>query len=603
MAQEISDLPEERFQELLHIVSELQARVARFGVPSDNPFFGCRLLILLATDNPRILSEIDKALQSARRSEELDNEAAVTLNLQQVSTLEDCGRLSAALRWLAASPDFTGANLSDAGWLACVEDLHDVITAGQTIKSLVAKSKEVIRSEAYSCDVNDICRSISAFGNKWYGFWFRELRSANKRLAGLCKGKPPRTIEQKLELLNEIVAVQQATRSIDDQNDVCGRLFGLMWRGLDSDWIVLENLRAFIAETIHESAGGVLPKGLLDHLGSEINRADLGSRAEAIDHELNGHNSSWTAVIDALDPDLDRMSGEADPGDLAWRIQVLERWRNIDKLQEMVSLNQARKACVDRGLFSVCLLADYWPDAGKALCDGFILARAEGILRMAIQDRPILGGFDRASHEDVVDKFRTADKAMQSLNQNSVKQRHRSRRPRQAGVGAMGTLLGQMGRKRNVMPIRQLMQAAGEPIQAIKPVFMMSPLSIAQFIPPGGPRFDMVIFDEASQIRPEDALGAILRANQMAVVGDSMQMPPTNFFMRLQSGDDDGPSDTDSDVVDYAVPVGDMESILTMAKARGVPSLPLRWHYRSRHHSLIAVSNHLFYDSQFGRFP
>jgi very-short-patch-repair endonuclease len=118
----------------------------------------------------------------------------------------------------------------------------------------------------------------------------------------------------------------------------------------------------------------------------------------------------------------------------------------------------------------------------------------------------------------------------------------------------------------------------------------MSPLSVAQFLPPGRIEFDLLVIDEASQVPPEDALGAVARARQIVVVGDDKQLPPTNFF-RLLINDDDEPQGDDG-------PPGrtrDFESILTLARARGMPERILRWHYRSRHPSLIALSNHACY--------
>jgi very-short-patch-repair endonuclease len=146
------------------------------------------------------------------------------------------------------------------------------------------------------------------------------------------------------------------------------------------------------------------------------------------------------------------------------------------------------------------------------------------------------------------------------------------------------------------MPIRKLLSVAGGLIQRIKPCFMMSPLSIAQYFDPHSVKnlqFDYVIFDEASQVKPEDALGALLRGRHAVIMGDTRQLPPTTFF--------DIMLDVDSDDYDISV-IADMESILHLCK-RSFPSKMLRWHYRSRHESLIAVSNQEFYDNNLLIYP
>lgn len=164
--------------------------------------------------------------------------------------------------------------------------------------------------------------------------------------------------------------------------------------------------------------------------------------------------------------------------------------------------------------------------------------------------------------------------------------------PKQDGGGQINILKSEFNRKVRHMPIRKLIQEAGTAIQAIKPVIMMSPMSIANFLSPESIDFDLVIFDEASQVRPVDALGAILRGKQIVVVGDTKQMPPTSFFDKLNTETEDEENVT-----------ADMQSILGMCDAQGAPQRMLRWHYRSRHESLISLSNQEFYENKLVIFP
>jgi very-short-patch-repair endonuclease len=145
--------------------------------------------------------------------------------------------------------------------------------------------------------------------------------------------------------------------------------------------------------------------------------------------------------------------------------------------------------------------------------------------------------------------------------------------------------------------LRQLIKRSANALQALKPCFMMSPLSVAQYLEPGAISFDVVIMDEASQLRPEDALGVIARAAQLVVVGDQKQLPPTTFFATL--GEDES-TDEEEDV---AAGVKDAESILEVASRTYAPSRMLRWHYRSRHGSLIRFSNQQFYKNRLVVFP
>ncbi len=154
-----------------------------------------------------------------------------------------------------------------------------------------------------------------------------------------------------------------------------------------------------------------------------------------------------------------------------------------------------------------------------------------------------------------------------------------------------------MAKQRNHSPLRKTLRHAEPAIRAIKPCFLMSPLSVAQYLAGGEPTFDVVIFDEASQLPSEDAVGAIVRGRQLVVVGDPKQLPPTNFFM-VSAAPDAIP------MADDGTPLySDAESVLEEFMGAGVPMSRLRWHYRSAHESLISFSNVTFYDADLFTFP
>ncbi len=172
--------------------------------------------------------------------------------------------------------------------------------------------------------------------------------------------------------------------------------------------------------------------------------------------------------------------------------------------------------------------------------------------------------------------------------------------PSATGVAAkanpeMGRLLRERQKQRAHMPVRQLVQAMPTLLPKLKPCLLMSPLSVSQYLDAGFSQFDLVIFDEASQIPVWDAVGVIARGKQLAVVGDPKQLPPTNFFNKSSDSDDGGSGDDER--------VEDLESILDECLGAGMNRLSLQWHYRSRHESLITFSNHRYYDDSLVTFP
>lgn len=161
----------------------------------------------------------------------------------------------------------------------------------------------------------------------------------------------------------------------------------------------------------------------------------------------------------------------------------------------------------------------------------------------------------------------------------------------------MALIMNEINKQKRHIPIRQLIRRSANALVALKPCFIMGPLSVAQYLVPGQLKFDLVVMDEASQLKPEDAIGALARGGQVVIVGDPKQLPPTSFFQRVSLDAEDDNAD------DSRTAVEEVESILDVASTLFQPVRRLRWHYRSRHHSLIAFSNTEFYHRDLIIFP
>lgn len=227
---------------------------------------------------------------------------------------------------------------------------------------------------------------------------------------------------------------------------------------------------------------------------------------------------------------------------------------------------------------------------------------SDTLLRRLFNEHPDLWRLSGVTHEEVRSQFASLDRSVISLNQLDIAYRA-SRRPVPSGVRGsvvkdtteLALVSHEITKQRAHIPIRQLMLRAGRAIQGLKPCFMMSPMSVAQFLAPGHLSFDLVVMDEASQLRPEDALGAVARGAQLVIVGDPKQLPPTSYFQRTL--------DDETEESDEKSAVAEGESILDIALSRYQPVRRLRWHYRSQHHSLIAFSNSEFYGDNLVVFP
>jgi hypothetical protein len=249
-------------------------------------------------------------------------------------------------------------------------------------------------------------------------------------------------------------------------------------------------------------------------------------------------------------------------------------------------------------------LATFWDGLQKErpprerLLDVFTKAALGGWLESVFQKEPALGGFRRQEHERVLTEFRDLDRRLIHLNAQRVAQQADSRRPEtpQAIPGSeVGLLMREAHKKSKHLPVRRLFEDMSNLLLRLKPCLLMSPLSVSQYLHPEKIAFDLVVFDEASQICPEDAVVAIYRGRQAVIVGDDKQLPPTNFFQQMAADEDDGAEDSDEPAV--------FESVLDACLGAGLSQRMLRWHYRSRHEALIAFSNHRYYDSRLVTFP
>ncbi len=211
-----------------------------------------------------------------------------------------------------------------------------------------------------------------------------------------------------------------------------------------------------------------------------------------------------------------------------------------------------------------------------------------------LHESPILIELARVPHDEMIERFKEKDTLNFEINKAKIKAKLSAQRPRLdmlAQGSAIAILLREEEKKRKKKGIRQLLSELGDLAQTLKPCFLMSPLSVSTFLNPDM-TFDVVVFDEASQIFPQDAIGAIYRGKQLIVVGDSKQMPPSNFFN----------SGTDSDDDDESEDITDFESILDLCST-SFPQRRLKWHYRSRYEQLISFSNKNFYDNDLVTFP
>jgi very-short-patch-repair endonuclease len=422
---------------------------------------------------------------------------------------------------------------------------------------------------------------------------YRELR---RELARLFRGKAPGTLAMRTQL-DRLVSLQQERRCLRELQGAT--LFGAAWKAGESDVAELRQLSAWLVSFRREIVAQALSSHAVDIVSSGVDPVRVHQAADAA-------RSAGRELLARLEL-LARML-EFDHAAVLSQMQLvtidaqLQAWSaSIPAVARWAQFNAARatlRQTVAAPLESVFLNGAFVADDLTPL---FRMALAESLLRHVFAERPALARFAGEAHESKVARFQELDRKLLTLNSAKLLRRLHELRPLLRGGVApsseAGILLGELNRRRKHLPIRQLLVRAGQLIQRIKPCFLMSPLSVAQYLDAKSITFDLIVFDEASQVRPEDALGALLRGRQLVVMGDSKQLPPTSFFDHLV--DDAEVAATGEESI---ASVTEVESILHQCK-RSYPSKYLNWHYRSQHDSLIAVSNNLFYENRLRAFP
>ncbi len=440
-------------------------------------------------------------------------------------------------------------------------------------------------------------------GRLFSGQWRADTRLIRSHLKPGVPANDPQVAQD----LGRLVEARKLRDALAGASAMGHELFGERWKGDASDPDALEAYARAVARLRSIISQGLGEPAALERLCSASGRASLQDHANAMTAQLAKLRGAWAdaaAMLHADGPPFLGASPDATPWE-TWRSRLSECLASPESLDDWSARNRARAEAAAAGLLPLLTWADAsdtppgdWP---RAFLRQFYRLWLDHVTRA----RPALATFRGQDHEKVIERFREVDRQWLEVSRQRLCAQIYERRPRvgfaTSESSGLGILEREIRRRRGIRPIRQLLSSpAGAAVQRIKPCFMMSPLSVAQFLEPGSLRFDVAIFDEASQVEPADALGAIARADQVILVGDEKQLPPTNFFSAIGAATDDAYTDGDENA---AVSAADLESILGLGQASIPARARLRWHYRSRHQSLIDFSNREFYDHDLRVFP
>jgi very-short-patch-repair endonuclease len=425
---------------------------------------------------------------------------------------------------------------------------------------------------------------LSRFGNS-------EYKNIIEKLCACRQDSEKPSYDEAVEMLDLLARYQKKCALYYEAEASIKPFLGSAYTGIETDWNYLtaqmKKLQSIFADNIFFGRLTLYA----DFVSESNNFADYARRFEAA---FIGCNDTVISQIAAY---FDKSVLDIIKADCS---VILARFNNcLNELDKLDIWNHFRALLSDLNDKQVISYIDIVIDRNlepKYIVGAFRKLFYSQWIDCILAESPVLSDFNRIAHDKAIKVFAEKDTEQFEINKAKIRAELSARRPNTdlvAPGSPLSVLLREGEKKRKQKSIRKLLSEVGEIVQVVKPCFLMSPLSVSTFLPIDSVHFDVVIFDEASQIFPQDAIGAIYRAKQLIVVGDSKQMPPSNFFNSSFEVEDN--DEETGDITDF-------ESILDLCST-SMQQIRLCWHYRSRCEQLIAFSNKNFYDNELITFP
>lgn len=556
----------DQLESFRNLSAELQLRAGECGEVATHPWKDCRL----SHWDGELRQKLSDCLARGRELLPRYLEVAGQGGLERAPSPAEVEPIHQLLERVLHSPQPLDAMLEQNPWNEVRAPLELAVQRLEERQQKWSQLEPHFQESLLTLDLEGLQRAIQKWHTVLLLGWVM-LWGSRRKLRRVARG-PLMQSQRLLEQLGLAQEVRALDRQLATQDRVGETLLGSRWQGPHSDPQVIRALLDW-CQDFRQRWRDWRDTGALPALTSMLREAANGEVRPWLGHfgEVLRELRDWVGEVSQL--------LRLQPTGWSW-----EQWREwladrpLDRLPAWTLYQEVAQKLPLQGLEPAILAGAGESTVLHHWLQGVVPHRFLGSLQ---QQR--------------VEQFRRLDPQWIRHAQGQLGVYLRERVPpvqEQGAKGEMGVLLREMKKQRNIKAPRQLFKEVGNLLQRLKPCLLMSPLSIAQYLDPSNPPFDLVVFDEASQIAPWDALGALARGRQWVVVGDSRQLPPTSFFA-IQSEEDE-------EEVELG---GTLESILDECQAAGMPQMRLNWHYRSADERLIAFSNHRYYEDGLFTFP
>jgi hypothetical protein len=569
-------------------IDRAAACVSSLGVaPKDHLWFGTNISAQSPFDLERLVSLLNAAIDKIEKLESDSKRVMAAIDGNDAPSVANALAIIRALRHVAAVPKHVRHILSNSAWTNDLDSLSNAIEQGEKWAQSINVVEDHFRPEAWTVDTRSLLLALRADGDSFFRRMSGRYGKAKAELRAISRKEPPKRLSERIALAELLQSGQENRQRFLTTSPLLAAALGSIWAEHKTPWPEAQALMAWTRCATLELGGARLLTFAARTEDLRVYSEFANKLEAAVKVTLDAFDEVQAIVGANLPTVFENLLYETVP--LKQLASKLAIWR--DNLHVVNDWVEARKAISHLSSEGLGLIADgltggtISPQEARQVTE---LLVAESLWKRATRENPELLSLSGDTRSECVSEFQEFDQQRIRAARQEVLGAYLAKRPN-GHAGAMGVIRAEINKKRGHRPIRRLMTDAGLAMQQLKPIFLMSPLSVAQFLPPGRISFDLLVIDEASQVAPEDALGVVARAKQMLVVGDDKQLPPTNLFKIVNAGDEYDEEET-MEVSSVDRPTN-FESILTLARTRGMSERMLAWHYRSKHPSLIALSN------------
>lgn len=600
-----------RYDTCCELLDYLSHNLSIIGNPLQHPWYGAQITDIHYQDKLKLNELLDTIIDNHLNIQNHVQKLAKHSCFNEPSSIAEIEVMIEANKLLLDAPSVMKSVLENACWNSLSADIIDIINTVKSLNEFKDEMESKYRIDAIfaeNVDINSLLNRYSRYVEYYIpalisSFW--KDRNLLKKYIVDRKYKP--SFKKITDDLRKIIQGKQLIEKIESMNNVGKELFGALWRGKASKWEELDSFSKWIVKFRYYVIRKYFNNAIFEELGEKrINIEDVKCLSDVLLGLLYTIKDDIKLLIELakIDESLTfKMNFAEFPlSDLIKKISDMKY--SIDKLDEWTRYQNALLECKEAGLndFVNKIMSLNLPC--EKIVNVFECQYLRCWMDAVFSERASLRKFRGEDHKKLIQKFCELDRKQIELAKIRLQHNLSGKFDTEytpsylpARGSELGILLRESKKTRAHIPIRKLFEQIPRVITELKPCLLMSPLTVAQFLNPELIKFDLVIFDEASQIPPEDAIGSILRGRQVIIAGDSHQLPPTTFFQSEVI--------TSEDLEDTALEElpEDLDSILDECAVSSIPRTMLRWHYRSKHESLIAFSNKNFYDNHLFTFP